>query len=1183
MAEAILQGVAQTLIENLGSWAFQEIGSLWNVKDDLENIKNTVSTIQAILQDAAEQQRHNHEVKKWLEKLKDAVYEADDLLSEFYTEALQREETGGNVTKKVCNFLRSSNPLNVFGRRIKEMRETLNAVVDDRIKFHLKECHVESHVTKDREERETHSYVLNEKVIGREEDKKAIIKLLLDDDVKENVSVIPILGIGGLGKTTLAQYAYNDEIVNTYFELKMWVCVSDVFNVKMIVQKIISAIGEKPEVDSMEQLQYQLRKKIDQKKYLLVLDDVWNEDSQKWEKLKDLLIGGAVGSRIVITTGIKKVVDITSPVAIYNLNGLFEDQSWSLFKQIAFRKEQETNTLRLEEIGREIVLKCQGVPLAIKSVGSVLRFKEKELEWLYVKNNMLESVTQQESGIFAILKLSYDHLPAHLKSCFAFCSLFPKDYIIDKVTLIQLWIAQGFIQSSKKQLEDVAEEYFRDLLWRSFFEKVRNGFGDSKYYKMHDLIHDLAQSIAGVECTLINLDKNNIDGRTRHVSCPFLIDSSFIKTPSLVKADNVRTFLLTYDKYASFALKGSMAFLKGLEESTLNTLISSFKSLRALDLHNLKITIVPHSIGKLIHLKYIDLSFNNDIEALPDSITRLRNLQTLKLFCCQKLKELPRDSRKLINLRHLGISYCVRLSHMPCGLGQMTSLHTLPLFVVSKEPPSIFKHVGGLGELKQLNNLRGKLEIRHLEWLEVANSDSKDANLREKQHLEKLILSWGKEVSKFSSDLVDNSNNDDEKLLDGLHPHLNLKSLEVYDFRGVRFSTWLSSLINLVDLKLENCNRCQHLPPLSQLPSLERLDLSLMRDLEYISNSDISEDAHVSSPTSTSFFPLLKSLNISWCPNLKGWWRSASTPDHQQHQSLPSFPRLSFLKIEYCCQLASMPLFPFLEQGLYLDDVTGKPLQQTMSMVSSPPSSSSSPSTPSPLSQLKFMALTEIKDEVSLPSNLNSLKTLIIWNCPRLTSLSGVVRYLTSLEELNILNCDEFNPLSDVDVDGMEWRHVTCLRSMKFRNLQKLESLPVGLQHVVTFKDLYIKDCPNLISFPEWIGELTSLKKLGIYGCGLNPNLRSLPNGISCLTSLLWLKISGLSNLITFPDINFPNLLNFPMSISNLASLEKLRIGFCPNLTSLPNEMPCLKSLKLLRILGCPLLEEKCKRGIGED
>ncbi|KAL4601058.1 hypothetical protein ACB092_11G244200, partial [Castanea dentata] len=1088
MAEAILQGVAQTLIENLGSWAFQEIGSLWNVKDDLENIKNTVSTIQAILQDAAEQQRHNHEVKKWLEKLKDAVYEADDLLSEFYTEALQREETGGNVTKKVCNFLRSSNPLNVFGRRIKEMRETLNAVVDDRIKFHLKECHVESHVTKDREERETHSYVLNEKVIGREEDKKAIIKLLLDDDVKENVSVIPILGIGGLGKTTLAQYVYNDEIVNTYFELKMWVCVSDVFNVKMIVQKIISAIGEKPEVDSMEQLQYQLRKKIDQKKYLLVLDDVWNEDSQKWEKLKDLLIGGAVGSRIVITTRIKKVVDITSPVAIYNLNGLFEDQSWSLFKQIAFRKEQETNNLRLEEIGREIVLKCQGVPLAIKSVGSVLRFKEKELEWLYVKNNLLESVTQQESGIFAILKLSYDHLPAHLKSCFAFCSLFPKDYIIDKVTLIQLWIAQGYIQSSKKQLEDVAEEYFRDLLWRSFFEKVRNGFGDSKYYKMHDLIHDLAQSIAGAECTLINLDKNNIDGRTRHVSCPFLIDSSFIKTPSLVKADNVRTFLLTYDKYASFALK----------ESTLNTLISSFKSLRALDLHNLKITIIPHSIGKLIHLKYIDLSFNNDIEALPDSITRLRNLQTLKLFCCRKLKELPRDSRKLINLRHLGISYCVRLSHMPCGLGQMTSLHTLPLFVVSKEPPSIFKDVGGLGELKQLNNLRGKLEIRHLEWLEVANSDSKDANLREKQHLEKLILSWGKEVSKFSSDVVDNSNNDDEKLLDGLHPHLNLKSLEVYDFRGVRFSTWLSSLTNLVDLKLENCNRCQHLPPLSQLPSLERLDMSLMRDLEYISNSDISEDAHVSSPTSTSFFPLLKSLNISWCPNLKGWWRSASTPDHQQHQSLPSFPRLSFLKIEYCCQLASMPLFPFLEQGLYLDDVTGKPLQQTI-----------------------------------------------------------------------------------------------CLRSMKFGNLQKLESLPAGLQHVVTLKDLYIKDCPNLISFPDngisclkslgklrirdfpnlttfpEISQLTSLKELEITKC---PNLTSLPDGISCLRSL---------RSLTFED--FPNLMNFPVSISNLTSLEKLRIGFCPNLTSLPNEMPCLKSLKLLRILGCPLLEEKCKRGIGED
>uniref|UniRef100_A0A2N9I2Z6 Rx N-terminal domain-containing protein n=1 Tax=Fagus sylvatica TaxID=28930 RepID=A0A2N9I2Z6_FAGSY len=273
MAEGMLLAIAQKIIEDLGSWAFQEVGSLWDVEAELENIKNTLSTIQAVLQDAAEQQSHNHQVRDWLEKLKDAVYEADDLLSEFLTEALRRGGTSENIAKK-----------------------KLNAIAEDRKKFHLKECHVEPHVSMDREE--THSFVPNENVLGREDDKKAIIKLLLDPNVEENVSVVPIVGIGGLGKTTLAQYVYNDDIVKKHFELKMWVCVSDPFEVKVVIEKIIaSATSNKPNDLHMDELQKQLRKEIDGKKYLLVLDDVWNQNYNKWDNLKSLLMGGAKGSK----------------------------------------------------------------------------------------------------------------------------------------------------------------------------------------------------------------------------------------------------------------------------------------------------------------------------------------------------------------------------------------------------------------------------------------------------------------------------------------------------------------------------------------------------------------------------------------------------------------------------------------------------------------------------------------------------------------------------------------------------------------------------------------------------------------------------------------------------------------------------------------------------------------------
>ena len=401
MAEEMLLTVAQKIIEDLGSQAFQEVRSLWDVEAELENIKNTLSSIQAVLQDAAEQQSHNHQVRDWLEKLKDAVYEADDLLSEFLTEALRRGGASENIAKKVRGFFSSSNPF-VFrydmSCKIKAMRQKLNAIAEDRKKFHLKECHVEPHVSMDREE--THSFVPNENVLGREDDKKAIIKLLLDPNVEENVSVVPIVGIGGLGKTILAKYVYNDDIVKTHFELKMWVCVSDAFEVKIIVEKIIesatvkeskpihmdqsqieSATGEESKPIHMDQLQKKLREKIDGKKYLLVLDDVWNEDYDKWDSLKSLLMGGAKGSRIIITTRVKLVAEITNPISIHNLNGLSEDQSWSLFKQIAFRKRQETNNTKLVEIGREILGKCQGVPLAIKSIGSVLCLERTEPKW----------------------------------------------------------------------------------------------------------------------------------------------------------------------------------------------------------------------------------------------------------------------------------------------------------------------------------------------------------------------------------------------------------------------------------------------------------------------------------------------------------------------------------------------------------------------------------------------------------------------------------------------------------------------------------------------------------------------------------------------------------------------------------------------------------------------------------
>ena len=291
MAEGALFDVANGIIGKLGNRALQEILLIWGVKDEIRKFTETVSTIRAVLLDA-ESKQHNNEVKVWLERLKDAMFDADDLLDDISTEALRREVMTRNnkKTKEVRIFFSTSNQLAYglqMGHKVKAMRERLVAIATDR-QFHLEERSEERQVRfKAREQ--THSVVRADDVIGREDDKKAIIGSLLNPNVKEDVLILPIVGIGGLGKTTLAQLVFNDEEINKHFEQKLWVCVSEDFDVKIIVEKILECATKKKPAENLQMntLANDLHKEDNGKKYLLVLDDVWNEDLEKWRKLKE--------------------------------------------------------------------------------------------------------------------------------------------------------------------------------------------------------------------------------------------------------------------------------------------------------------------------------------------------------------------------------------------------------------------------------------------------------------------------------------------------------------------------------------------------------------------------------------------------------------------------------------------------------------------------------------------------------------------------------------------------------------------------------------------------------------------------------------------------------------------------------------------------------------------------------
>ena len=463
MAEGALLDVAKGIIRIAGKLALQEVALIRGVKDEINKLKETVFTISAVLLDA-EATKHHNEVQLWLQRLKDAMFDADDLLDEISTEALRREVmTRDKKAKEVRIFFSKSNQLAYglrMGHKVKNMRERFDAIAADR-KFHLDErSEVEQGRHKAREQ--TYSVVRADDVIGREDDKKAIIESLLNPNVKENVSVLPIVGIGGLGKTAVAKLVFNDEEIKNYFELKLWVCVSDNFDVKIIVEKIIECIkNKKPKDLEMNTLVNDLQKEINGKRYLLVLDDTWNEDREKWLRLKDILMDGARGSGILLTTRIKKVAEITESMQSHLLRGLDDQQSWSLLKKLAFKEGEELKNASFEKIGNEILKKCGGIPLAIRAIGGLLYLKKSVREWQLFKDNELLNISEEDNDILPTLKLSYDHLPSHLKQCFAFCSIFPKDYKIEKTSLIYMWMAQGFIKlyNETKCPEDVGVFY----------------------------------------------------------------------------------------------------------------------------------------------------------------------------------------------------------------------------------------------------------------------------------------------------------------------------------------------------------------------------------------------------------------------------------------------------------------------------------------------------------------------------------------------------------------------------------------------------------------------------------------------------------------------------------------------------------------------------------------------------
>ncbi|KAF8015774.1 hypothetical protein BT93_H1340 [Corymbia citriodora subsp. variegata] len=1112
MAEAVLFNLATTVLQSLatemakpgGSFTSQKIQLLCCARDELQSLEGTVQTIQAVLLDAEKQQWHNNQVKLWLKRLKDVLYDVQDLLDDVATKDLRRKVTFGNkMLKAVRIFFSESNQLPhhlKVASKIQELRKKLDRIqYDNKFKFEL---HPREKIMAIGRGKKPEFRSPDTEIIGREKDTKKIIELLFDSSSSQRVSVVSIVGKGGLGKTALARLVYNDRDVKGHFGVKMWVCVSDVFDVNLIIKEILKSAKDdcRGHDDAMEkslqdlenkpidQLQRLLHETLDRKKYMLVLDDMWNEVRLKWLELGDWLKGGIQGSKILVTTRSHTVAKVTDEKsAIYYLEGLSRDKSWDLFREVTFGDKQALVEQRLEEMGGAIVRKCAGVPLAIRTIGSLL-YGKKEDQWNRYKVKELPDIPEidaVDNGIMQVLKFSYDHLPSCLKHCFAYCSLFPKDYVYDKEMMIHLWVAQGFIESlnGEDNLEEVAGNYYLDLQYRSFLDATTSGDnGEVLTFKMHDLMHDLAQKVAGDECKIFNSKGGGIDERIRHAS--FISEiSSKEKMVSLPKTSKLRTFLyLEGDRLekepsifdchkffsgyrhcrvlglgktniplspCSFGMLKQLRFLDVSANQSIHSLPDSITDLVNLQTFKLSsceaLTTLPRDWRKLVNLRFLDVSENQSIQSLPDSITDLVNLQTLKLSGCEKLTTLPRDLKKLVNLRHLLIDGCNLLSHMPCGLNHLFSLQTLSQFVVQKMDLEVLGSVGSLDELGGLNRLAGSITLRNLEFLQPTPNKG---HLQEKQSLRCLVLWW-------STEKEDGKSESDELILwENLTPHPNLTNLAIYSCMRRSPPSWLSSITNLVELTLEECRKWKYLPALGELPSLRRLTLTDLDMLEFVQETSDPEQSNVACP----FFPSLEKLNLLSCRNLKGWWGRRqlmeTDQEHGRYDSHSSFPKLLYMTIMYCPHLDSMPLFPRIE-ALVLNSVSMRWWQQWMTVPNYLSEAAVSTFIPlSKLERLDFDAVVDLEDSIleTLFPFLKNLKSLYFCSCDKLRSLSHGMQFLSSLQRLVIDDCEELDLSSHHDEHGTQWHSLTELCYFSITKLSKLVMLSEGIQHITTLE-----------------------------------------------------------------------------------------------------------------------------------
>ncbi|KAJ4804698.1 Disease resistance protein RGA2 [Rhynchospora pubera] len=1186
------------------------------------------------------------QLKSWLQRLKDTYEEAEDILDEVeyqtIAESIKQEKRAFTVRitslplikplaeytdkkGKKLSFL-SSNKRKLWFQLNKLKKDVKGLIPVAKLLYAVRTQPTETPIG------ETSSVPKSTIFVGHDGEHRLIVDDLLKEPVptkNKSYSVVAIVGIGGAGKTTLAQHVYHDHDVTKHFDVKMWVSLTRKMDlIKHTKAMIESATSGKkcPQSSTLDALQSILVEILSQsKRALLVLDDLWyiksveedllcnrNDENEDWDSLLAPL--NSTQGVILLTSRSKKLPTVLeSETKLLNLRELTKDDSMKLFRFYAGLDKMDKSPVKneLEEISVDIVKNLSGLPLAIKSVAFQLCRTRDVSKWREIQE--MDDLNEPKTA----LMWSYQQLDKALQRCFLFCSVFPKGSMFTKEGLPLKWLASNCIRSDNKNVESIGAKYFDELVSLFFFQPVFL----SGYFVVHDVFHDLAESLTREEIFRIEDEQAvEIPLTVHHLS--IAVQNIEHHVPSICKLEKLRTLI----------------FLQTLQDSKINLdkIFKKLKKLRILVL-NLSpgITQLPKTVCNLKYLKFLDF-FRSSINQVPESLSSLHLLCILDLPFT--LPVLPKSMSNLRNLRYVSVTDKTGHSRPRIPLwrdvGKVTSLRTLPEFHVTKEKGYELQQLRNLRELKGFLKISGLENVSHKD--EAAEVKLKDKNLNS------LTFEWNSDS---------NGRNSDFETIKCLQPPKLLSSLSIIGYSADRYPTWLGdeSIRHVRRLWLGGCKFLDVLPSnlymwkyceeiiLYQLLSLKELPafplclkkliiltcpflVFISEEALIMSNKEVQLNHHLLLEEGFVLSKVAEMLEAArkWSDEIIGYYQRLMHFEfemlHQISKKLAEKDLTKELQILAGAQGNTLPLYDQLQAWWNCH-------QERVKFINSRVLEAKQFDLPSSLTSLRLghcnitdkalsdclrnlcslqnLQLEALMSLVTLPLELtmlqlSRLRILIIRSCWLLKSLGALHKLYLEKLDVNCCPCLEFETENGGSAltSSLQWLKIGwCtissgilrgefpkLNYIEFEGCQSSSSLPV--EKLASVEYLILLYCADICS----LSGLHLLRNLKTLRLKLVPNLQvqdllqSFPNCMHELQTdnLEILKIYSSETFIPPRHLVLEHLQQETLSSEDLSLLHSIEglCFFCCKIKSVPTNFATLSSLQKIQFIDCPNISQ---------